>query len=294
MDLLFVHWNMNPEIFRIGSFAVRWYGLLFVSGFVIGYWMFARFFKREKVNEALLDPLLYTLLIGTLVGARLGHCIFYQPDYYFGSWKGFLEIFAVWHGGLASHGGALMLLLCMWWFAGRYGKKNHIDFLWILDHLAIAVAFAATFIRLGNLCNSEIYGDVTNLPWGFVFERRGETEPKHPTQIYEALSYLILGVGLLWLYVKKLDKMYRGSFIGIFFIVCFGMRFLIEFIKEPQVDFENAMLLDMGQWLSIPFVLLGIGLLVYSYKKKIPAAAVIPDTKPKKSEPTHYAKSLNG
>lgn len=173
MDLLFVHWNMNPEIFRIGSFAVRWYGLLFVSGFVIGYWMFARFFKREKVNEALLDPLLYTLLIGTLVGARLGHCIFYQPDYYFGSWKGFLEIFAVWHGGLASHGGAMMLLLCMWWFANKYGKKNHIDFLWILDHLAIAVAFAATFIRLGNLCNSEIYGDVTNLPWGFVFERRG-------------------------------------------------------------------------------------------------------------------------
>ena len=108
MDLLFVHWNMNPEIFRIGSFAVRWYGLLFVSGFVLGYWMFARFFKREKVNEALLDPLLYTLLIGTLVGARLGHCIFYQPDYYFGSWKGFCEIFAVWHGGLASHGGALM------------------------------------------------------------------------------------------------------------------------------------------------------------------------------------------
>ena len=135
---------------------------------------------------------------------------------------------------------------------------------------------------------------MTTLPWGFVFERRGETEPKHPTQIYEALSYLVLGVGLLWLYVKRLDKMYRGSFIGIFFIVCFGMRFLIEFIKEPQVDFENSMVLDMGQWLSIPFVLLGIGLLVYSYKKKIPAAAVIPDAKPKKSEPTHYAKSLNG
>lgn len=125
---------MNPEIFRIGSFAVRWYGLLFVSGFILGYWIFARFFKREKVNEALLDPLLYTLLIGTLVGARLGHCIFYQPDYYFGSWKGFLEIFAVWHGGLASHGGALMLLLCMWWFANKYGKKNHIDFcgFWII------------------------------------------------------------------------------------------------------------------------------------------------------------------
>ena len=293
MDLMFVHWNMNPEIFRIGSLAVRWYGLLFVSGFILGYWMFVKFFRREGLNEAILDPLLYTLVIGTLVGARLGHCIFYQPDYYFGSWEGFVEIFCVWKGGLASHGGALMLLFCMWWFAHHYGPKNNFDLLWLLDHLAIAVAFAATFIRLGNLCNSEIYGDVTNLPWGFIFERRGETEPKHPTQIYEALSYLVLGIGLLRLYVKKLDKMYRGSFIGIFFIVCFGMRFLIEFIKEPQVEFENSMALDMGQLLSIPFVLLGAGLLAYSLKKKIPARAVPPASGPKKSEPTHYAKSLS-
>ncbi|MBQ2530709.1 MAG: prolipoprotein diacylglyceryl transferase, partial [Bacteroidales bacterium] len=241
MDLLFVHWNMNPEIFRIGGFAVRWYGLLFVSGFILGYWMFIKFFEREKLNKDILDPLLFTLLIGTLIGSRLGHCLFYQPDYYFGSWKGFLEIFAVWNGGLASHGGALMLVLCMWWFARKYGKKNHIDFLWILDHLAIAVAFAGAFIRLGNLCNSEIYGFETSLPWGFIFERRGETVPKHPTQIYEALTYFILGLILVWLYVKKLDKMYRGSFIGLFFIGCFGMRFLIEFIKERQVEFENMM-----------------------------------------------------
>ena len=241
MDLLFVHWNMNPEIFRIGGFAVRWYGLLFVSGFILGYWMFIKFFEREKLNKDILDPLLFTLLIGTLIGSRLGHCLFYQPDYYFGSWKGFLEIFAVWNGGLASHGGALMLVLCMWWFARKYGKKNHIDFLWILDHLAIAVAFAGDFIRLGNLCNSEIYGFETSLPWGFIFERRGETVPKHPTQIYEALTYFILGLILVWLYVKKLDKMYRGTFIGLFFIGCFGMRFLIEFIKERQVEFENMM-----------------------------------------------------
>ena len=150
MDPLVVHWNMNPEIFRIGGFAVRWYGLLFVSGFILGYWMFTKFFEREKVNKDLLDPLLYTLLLGTLVGARLGHCLFYGFDYYFTSWKGFLEIFKVWEGGLASHGGTIMLILCMWWFAGKYGKKNHIDFLWILDHLCIAVAFAGAFIRLGN------------------------------------------------------------------------------------------------------------------------------------------------
>ena len=122
MDPLVVHWNMNPEIFRIGGFAVRWYGLLFVSGFILGYWIFTKFCEREKVNNAFLDPLLYTLLIGTLVGARLGHCLFYGFNYYFGSWKGFLEIFKVWEGGLASHGGTIMLILCMWWFAWKFGK----------------------------------------------------------------------------------------------------------------------------------------------------------------------------
>lgn len=293
MDFLAVNWNVSPEIFRIGSFAVRWYGLLFVSGFILGYWMFTKFFDREGLDKAILDPLLYTLLLGTLVGARLGHCIFYQPDYYFGSWKGFWEIFQVWKGGLASHGGTIMLFFCMMWFARKYGRKHNFDFVWILDHLCIAVAFAATFIRLGNLFNSEIYGDVTNLPWGFIFERRGETMPKHPTQIYEALSYFILGLGLVWLYVRKLDKVYRGTFIGIFFIVCFGMRFIIEFIKEPQVEFEEAMALDMGQILSIPFVLLGIGFLVYAFVKKIPARSIKPEPKVVKAEPTHYAKSLS-
>ena len=293
MSILAINWNVDPELFRIGSFAVRWYGLLFVSGFVLGYWMFTKFFERENVDKGILDPLLYTLLLGTLVGARLGHCIFYHPDYYFGSWDGFLEIFQVWKGGLASHGGTIVLFFCMMWFARKYGPKNNFDFVWILDHLCIAVAFAATFIRLGNLFNSEIYGDVTSLPWGFVFERRGEVEPKHPTQLYEALSYFLLGIFLLWLYVKKLDKVYRGTFIGIFFIVCFGMRFIIEFIKEPQVEFEETMLLDMGQILSIPFIILGIGFLVYAWKKKQPARAVRQVPQSPKPTMTHYAKSLN-
>ena len=293
MSILAINWNVDPELFRIGSFAVRWYGLLFVSGFVLGYWMFTKFFERENVDKGILDPLLYTLLLGTLVGARLGHCIFYQPDYYFGSWDGFLEIFQVWKGGLASHGGTIVLFFCMMWFARKYGPKNNFDFVWILDHLCIAVAFAATFIRLGNLFNSEIYGDVTSLPWGFVFERRGEVEPKHPTQLYEALSYFLLGIFLLWLYVKKLDKVYRGTFIGIFFIVCFGMRFISEFIKEPQVEFEETMMLDMGQILSIPFIILGIGFLVYAWKKKQPARAVRQVPQSPKPTMTHYAKSLN-
>ena len=289
--LLSVHWHVNPILFHIGSLEIRWYGLLFVSGFVIGWYLFKWFFTREKLDTKLMDPLLYTLLIATIVGARLGHCIFYQPDYYFGSWAGFWEIFMPWKGGLASHGGAIALLLAMWWFARHYGRKNDFDFLWIMDRLCIAVAFAGCMIRLGNLFNSEIYGDVTSLPWGFIFDLRGETEPKHPTQLYEAGSYLILGLILVWVYRNKLDKVYRGFFFGAFLLGCFGMRFLIEFIKEPQVEFENAMALNMGQLLSIPFILAGIALLVFSFKKKKTAAVVHPQ--PVRKEPTHFARGIN-
>ena len=289
-ETLAIHWNMNPEIFSLGPLSIRWYGILFISGFILGWYIFKWFFQRESIPVTLLDPLLYTLLIGTIVGARLGHCLFYQPDYYLGSWQGFWEIFMPWKGGLASHGGTIALFIAMWWFAKHYGRKYDFDFLWILDHLAIAVCFAATFIRLGNLCNSEIYGDVTTLPWGFIFDLRGETLPKHPTQLYEALSYLILGIALILAYKFKADKLYRGFFIGTFFIGCFGMRFLIEFIKEPQVGFEENMVLNMGQLLSIPFVLIGIGMLIYAFVKKQPVLAVHPEKQ--KAKPTHYAKSL--
>ena len=239
----------------------------------------------------LLDPLLYTLLIGTIVGARLGHCLFYQPDYYLGSWEGFWEIFMPWKGGLASHGGTIALVIAMWWFSKHYGRKHDFDFLWIMDRLCIAVCFAGAFIRLGNLFNSEIYGDVTSLPWGFIFELRGETEPKHPTQLYEALSYTILGLVLLLAYKYRLKKMFRGEFIGIFFIALFGLRFLIEFIKEPQVGFEENMVLNMGQWLSVPFILLGVGILVYSFIRKQPAEIEHPQKK--KPAATNYAKSVS-
>ena len=291
-DLLLVHWHVDPVLFHIGSLGIRWYSLLFVSGFIIGWYIFKKFFAREGVPEKLLDPLLYTLLICTIVGARLGHCLFYQPDYYLGSWKGFAEIFMPWKGGLASHGGAIALLLGMWWFAAHYGKKYDFDFLWIMDRLCITVAFAGCLIRLGNLFNSEIYGDVTKLPWGFIFDLRGETLPKHPTQLYEAGSYLILGLILMWVYNKRLDKVHRGFFFGLFLVGCFGMRFLIEFIKEPQVGFEETMTLDMGQLLSIPFIIAGITLLVLAAVRQKPAAIVHPE--PVKKEPTHYAKSLNG
>ena len=292
MRELVVHWHVDPAILHIGNFELRWYSLLFVSGFILGWFIFKWFFQREKIDTKLLDPLLYTLLICTIVGARLGHCLFYQPDYYLGSWQGFWEIFMPWKGGLASHGGTIALILGMWWFANHYGKKHHFDFVWLLDHLAIAVAFAGAFIRFGNLFNSEIYGDVTSLPWGFVFELRGETEPKHPTQLYEGFTYLLLGFALIGLYWKKLDQMLRGQFIGIFLIVCFGSRFLIEFIKEPQVEFEQTMVLNMGQLLSIPFILLGVFFLVWAWKKRMPAQAVHPEQQKPKKEATHYAKPL--
>ena len=292
MEYLAIHWNLDPAILHIGGFELRWYSLLFVSGFILGWYIMKSFFVREKISTDLLDPMLYMLLICTIVGARLGHCLFYQPDYYLGSWKGFLEIFMPWKGGLASHGGTLALLLGIWWYARKYGPKNDFDFVWVLDHLVIPVSFAACFIRLGNLFNSEIYGGPTTLPWGFVFERNGETVPCHPTQLYEAGTYLLLGCVLMWLYWKKLDKAYRGTFVGIFLTVCFGARFLIEFIKNDQVEFEADMALNMGQLLSIPFVLLGIGFLVYAYTRKLPARAVHPDPAPKAKPETHYARPL--
>lgn len=289
-DLLFVNWHVNPVIFNIGSLGLRWYSLLFLAGFGVGCALFKWFLRREKVNEDVLDPLFFTTIIATIVGARLGHCCFYQPDYFFGSWRGFLEIFMPWNGGLASHGGAIALLLAMWWYSRRYGRKNDFDFLWVMDRLCITVAFAACLIRIGNLFNSEIYGDVTSLPWGFVFQLRGETLPKHPTQLYEALSYLILGLVMVWIYKNRLDQVHRGFFFGLFLVGCFGVRFLIEFIKEPQVGFEENMVLDMGQLLSIPFIVAGVGILIYSAVRKIPAAAVHKENT--KKEPTHYARSL--
>lgn len=269
-DLLAIHWDVSPT-FQFLGITFRFYSLLFVSGFIVGWYIFKRFFIRERVSVKLLDPLLITLLVGTIVGARLGHCIFYEPADYFTSWKGFLEIFMPWKGGLASHGGTIALFIAMWWYARKYGPKNGFDFIWLLDHLCIPVSFAAMAIRLGNLFNSEIYGGETGLPWGFVFSRCGETLPKHPTQIYEALCYLLLGLVLMWLYRKRLEKLYRGCLIGLFFIGCFGSRFLIEFIKNDQVDFEAGMALNMGQLLSIPFILLGVGLLIYAWKTRKPA-----------------------
>lgn len=296
-DLLSITWDVSPDILQIGSFHLKWYSILFVVGFFpIGYYIMRLFYKREGIPVENLDYLLYALLICALVGSRLGHVFFYDWAYYSQHpW----EILATWKGGLASHGGAVGVLIAMWWYVKKYGKQFGFGYVQILDRIVIPICFAGMFIRFGNLFNSEIYGHATDLPWGFIFVRDGQTIAKHPTQLYEAFSYLLLGIGLVTLYLKKLDKLKTGTIFGIFLICLFGARFLIEFVKEPQEAFEQTMVLNMGQWLSVPFILAGISILIYSIKWGKPARITVPGTQkntPKVTKgktPLTHTKSLN-
>ena len=277
MILNYVVWDVNPYIFTfpesfplLGGRPVAWYGLLWAMVFVVGYLIMKKIYKKEGLSDDMLDKLVFGTLIFTIVGARLGHCLFYEPGYYLANPEKFLY---VWEGGLASHGGAIGILI---WLL-IYSKKLKKPYLWILDRVVIAVAIGGAFIRTGNLMNSEIYGYETTLPWGFKFVRDWapgtpiEAIPAcHPTQIYEALVCVIVFAILMYLYFKKDTAEKRmGFFFGFFCTVIFGSRILIEFIKQPQVEFENSMVLDMGQWLSIPFVLVGIYFMCfYRYCKK--------------------------
>lgn len=262
MTALYINWNPNPEIFTIGDWGPRWYGILFALGFVVGYYLMLKIFKKEGIKQEVLDSLTMHIFLGTLIGARLGHCLFYEPAYYLSNP---VEIIKVWKGGLASHGAAVGIFIALYLFA----KKHKRTLVWVLDTVMVAIPFALFCIRMGNLMNSEIYGHVTNLPWGFIFERNGETEPKHPTQLYEALSYLLTFGIMYYLGVIKQARQQRGLIFGLSFIFLFTARFIIEFVKENQVDFEAAMTLNMGQWLSIPFILMGITVLYLSYTKKL-------------------------
>ena len=283
--LLSINWNVNPELFSIGAFRMGYYNILFLLGFITGYYIVRGFFRREQLQTSMLDSLLMWLLCSAAIGARLGHCLFYDPVYYLSNP---IEILKMWEGGLASHGGTIGILIGIWiWlYVKKYGPKYNLGYIWLLDRIAIPTALAACFIRIGNLMNSEIYGVETSLPWGVVFLRRGEILPKHPTQIYEALCYLLIFFLLLWIYRKWLPKLKTGMFLGIFLTLVFTSRFIIEFIKNPQVEFEQGMRLDMGQWLSIPFILFGIGLLIYAFMWGKPAmlpprAPVTPQTAPR-------------
>ena len=259
----YIVWNANPVI--IDSFiTVRWYGLMFAIGFWIGFNIVAKMFKHEGAPERWLGILLIWVGAGTVIGARLGHVFFYAWDYYSQHpWK----ILATWEGGLASHGGAIGVIIAVILFSVFTAKRNP---LWTFDRLVPAIALVGCLIRIGNLMNSEIYGHATTLPWGFMFVRSHEWHAMyegvacHPTQIYEALCYLALFGLLMWMYWKKNAEERPGLIFGTFLVGIFLPRFFIEFIKNDQEAFEATMTLNMGQLLSIPFVILGIGLIIYA------------------------------
>lgn len=262
MDILtFIHWNVSPEIFTLGPLQVRWYGLLFALGFLFGYNHGEKMFKHENIDLKWLESLFIYLIVATIVGARLGHVFFYGWDYYS---QHPIEILYVWQGGLASHGGVLGIIIAMILWSRNVSKRS---ILWVLDRVVVPSVFVAALIRLGNLMNSEIYGIETTLPWGFIFERNHETVAKHPTQIYESLSYLLTFGVMLYMYWKTKAKDYQGMLLGVFFIMVFTARFFVEFIKEDQEAFEATMSLNMGQWLSIPFIITGIVLIIFAVRK---------------------------
>ena len=268
--LLSINWNPNPELFNLFGISIRYYGLLWAVGIFFAYIIVLYQFRDKKIDDKKFDPLFFYCFFGILIGARLGHCLFYDPGYYL---THPVEILYIHQGGLASHGAAVGLLVGLWLFS----RKNKMPYIWSLDRIAIAVGIAGALVRIGNLMNSEIYGHATSLPWGFVFVRAGETQPMHPTQIYEAAAYLVLFGILCWMYYgPKLALRRPGLMFGFFLIYLFGFRFLVEFIKNPQEEFERTMTLNMGQWLSIPFIVLGIVILYRACRRP---AVELPKTK---------------
>ena len=282
MVLNYITWNVDPVAFAIGPLQVRWYGICWALGFLFGYLLMKRVYNKEKMPEGELDVLLIYMLVSTVVGARLGHCLFYEPEYYL---PHPIEILKIWEGGLASHGGAIGILIGLWLYVRRFnrktdkkkGEKAHITYLWILDRIVIPVCLVGAFIRVGNVFNSEIYGTPTTLPWGFVFVRgneqffgeNGELLPCHPTGLYEAFFCLLTMALLLWMFFKRdIGDRHPGLMFGTFLVIVFGSRIGIEFLKNVQVSFEKNMMFDMGQWLSVPFVVVGIVMIVRSLRTK--------------------------
>ena len=296
MLLNYITWNVDPVLIHLGSLEIRWYGLLWALGFLVGYFVMRRMYRREKMTDDSMDKLLIYMLVFTVIGARIGHCLFYEPEFYLSHP---LKMLAVWEGGLASHGGAIGILIGLWIYVRNYNKspkkkdeKQRITYIWILDRIVVAVCLVGALIRVGNVMNHEIYGTPTSLPWGFVFLRGAEQFcgtfdnytacnawdapcppsqwlPCHPTGLYEAFFCLVAMGILLWMYYKRdLGNRQPGLMFGTFLIIIFGSRILIEFLKNVQVDFERDMVFDMGQWLSIPFVLVGIGMIVWSFVQR--------------------------
>ena len=270
MMLWAIEWNPSEILFQIGPIGIRWYSLMFALGFGIGYWMMRKIFIHEKKNPEVLDTLLLYIVIGTVLGARLGHCLFYDWDYF----KDHpLEIFLpvtfepefrfIGYRGLASHGGAIGVALALWLFSRKY----RMPLLWLMDRIAIPVALTGAFIRIGNLMNSEIIGKPTDVPWAFVF-RRIDDIPRHPVQLYESIAYFIIFILLYTAYWKTSLRFRRGALLGWFFVLVFGARFVLEVFKRSQGGIESwfGNALSTGQILSIPFILIGAYLIYQSRK----------------------------
>lgn len=273
MLLNFITWNVDPALLHLGPLTIRWYGLMWATGIWLTLLVTTKIFKHEKLPQEWVDKLFMYTVIGAIVGARLGHCMFYEwqllPEpvsflgitfkygnhYLTNPW----ELLYIWRGGLASHGGAIGILIAMILFNKNVSKKG---INWIFDRLLIGVTLCGAAIRFGNLMNSEIYGNVTSLPWGFIFVRTGETQAMHPTQIYEMLYCLITFAIMWWMYWKKEAYKQNGLLFGVFLIGVWGSRFVLEFIKMNQEAFESNMALNMGQWLSLPLIIWGIGLII--------------------------------
>ena len=281
----FIDWQPQIEVFQIGSFGVRWYALLWAVGLIAGYFIVKKLYMHQGISLDKFDPLFLYCFLGILIGARLGHCLFYEPIYYLGSTQGVIEMFLPvkilpdgswkYHGyaGLASHGGAIGCLRGML----IYAKRNRVRFLTVLDNVCIATPLTACCIRMGNLMNSEIIGRPTDVPWAFLFHTNdamvdGVIVPRHPAQLYEALAYLLIFVLLVTVYWWRSRtsvqnaKVGTGLYFGMCITLIFAFRFFVEFIKKEQVDFEKGMPLDMGQLLSIPFVLVGLYFVIRSIR----------------------------
>ena len=255
-------WNVDPDIAQIGPITIRYYGLLFALSFFLGFNIMRSIFRREDKPESGLEMLLTYMMVGTIAGARLGHCLFYAPVYYLSNP---LQILKVWEGGLASHCGAIGILTALYAYTR---KRPEQPYLWLLDRMIITIALAGMFIRLGNFFNSEILGIPSDVPWAIIFDRI-DSAPRHPAQIYESLAYGIIFVGLYRLYSKLGERTPNGFLFGLFLTSVFGFRFFIEFVKERQAAYGGDLPLSVGQLLSIPLVLGGIVRLVRALKNEV-------------------------
>ena len=271
MILNYINWNADPEIINVWGISIRYYGLLFVSGLILCIFILGWIYKRENIPSEHLEKLSIYGMIGILIGARLGHCLFYEPSYYLSHpLEMILPITFPPEGGikfsgyqgLASHGGVIGLLIALYIYS-RKTKHQMID---ALDLIAVVAGLSFGFIRLGNFMNSEIIGMPTTKPWGVIFERV-DNIPRHPAQLYEAISYFIIFTFMMLLYTKMRARLKNGFLFGLGTVLFFTARFVIEFVKENQVGFEDRMALNMGQLLSLPFIAVGIGFIIYGLTK---------------------------